>query len=453
MAGMVFHLKPSDGRRSLISSRFGGRLQTPRITLALAVSFIACLSQANAQVSYVARFTLDKPVYLAGEPVFCTFTIRNTGTRPFAFSYRSPWRALVPNLPKEPRFRVTDARGRRVRDPAPKPCGGAREGVVYGFANLPPGGTHSERWLLNQWGALRAPGRYAVRAERRLPLAGFNSATEQMTTEPLAFALAINDLSFELKPATEDELRPLLDPYLKGLDDPKVNEFSESFLVATTLPQPTFLDRLTKLARPEAGGPLAGAWDPSRALEGLARLGTAPAWAAILKIAQGSESERKGIKQDTHDVTLSGYAILLLGEKADPAFLDPLIAMLHAAPDEIRGDILRALGFFHSTRANQVLFERLHSPDPQDRVNAILGLRNLETKNAVPALMAMVTDPNAEVRQVANFALLGLTGVRIPLAATASKDDAERASAQWHAWWREHNASFTPSPAAPCRDW
>lgn len=449
MPGMVFNQKPTDADSAKFGSseRFGRGLNALNIAVAFATSLVAWAPFARAQVNYVARFTLEKSVYRVGEPVFCTFEIRNTGTPPFAFSYRSPWRALGSRLPKEPQFQVTDAKGRRLPDPAPKPCGGAREGVVYGFVSLPPGGTHRERWLLNQWAKLSAPGHYSVHAERRLPLVGINPSTEQLSKEPLAFALAVNELSFELMPATEDELRPLLDPYLRALDDPKAGELSGSVLVASTLPRTYFLDRLVRLANPQ---PSEQRWDRRRGLEGLARLGTPPAWAAILDVARGSGAKER---ENTDDLALRGYAILLLGERGDPAFVGPLVAMLPSAPQEIRGDILRTLGFFHSPRANQALFERLHSTVTTDRVNSILGLRNLESKNAVPALMAMVTDPEPEVRQVANFALQNLTGVRIPLEGAAGKAEAETVSAHWHAWWREHNSSFTPPRPAPCRDW
>jgi len=80
-------------------------------------------------------------------------------------------------------------------------------------------------------------------------------------------------------------------------------------------------------------------------------------------------------------------------------------------------------------------------------------LRNLETKDVVPALIAMVTDPEPEVRQVANFALRSLTGASITLSASTGEADAEHASAQWHAWWRAHIATFTPPRVAPCHDW
>jgi HEAT repeat protein len=449
MPGMVFDDRAGDGdRREFCPSlRPGRRLQVIWLVVTVAAILVAGGRAAHAQLDYVARFTFEKPAYRVGEPVFCTFTIRNTGTRPFAFSYRSPWRALGSNPPKEPRFRVTDAKGRRLPDPSPKPCGGAKEGVVYGFVSLPPGGIHRERWLLNQWARLTEPGRYFVRAERRLPLLGFDPVTEGLAKKPLAFALAINELSFVLKPATEDELRPLLEPYLKAFDDPAggTGDLSESVLVATALPKPYFLDSLVRLARPI---PEEHRWDPRRGLEGLARLGTAPAWAAILETARGDKT-----KGTADDPALRGYAILLLGEKGDPRFVAPLVSMLPSAPEEIRGDILRALGFFHSPRANQSLFERLHSSEPRDRVNAILGLRNLETKDAVPALIAMLTDPEPAVRQVANFALRSLTGAGITLSASAGKADARRASAQWHAWWRAHNSTFTPPRAPPCHDW
>src|SRR5437899_2156766 len=48
----------------------------------------------RAQVDYVARFTLEKQKFMVGEPIFCDFVIKNTGTRAFGFRYRSPDRSL-----------------------------------------------------------------------------------------------------------------------------------------------------------------------------------------------------------------------------------------------------------------------------------------------------------------------------------------------------------------------
>jgi len=402
---------------------------------------------ATAQVSYVARFALEKQTFLLGEPIFCKFTIENTGSQVLAFSYRTPSRILNPELEGEPRFTVSEENGQPLPDPAPKPCGGAKGSAVYGSVTLPPGQIHSERWLVNQWARFSRPGRYRSRAERRLPLLGANARTQEFSPSPVAYALAINELSFAVTPATETELRATFQPYLKILEKPAVSNASEAALVLTTLPQPFLLEQLAALANAPAAE---RRWDRQQALEGLARLGTRAAWEEIRRIAQGVRlSQAKGPADDP----LRAYAVQLLGEKGDPEFLPPLLEMLSTGPETLRGEVLRALGLFHDPRANQVLFQKLHSQVANDRVNAILGLRNLESKDAIPALIAMLSDPGAQVRQVAHFALQGLTGQKFKLSSGASRAESARIAEQWRAWWREHGASFVPARPAPSQDW
>ena len=118
---------------------------------------------ALAQVNYSVHFEMEKPKYLLGEPIFCRFVIQNTGSKVFAFRYRTPTRGLAIDYDQEPRFLVTDFRGRRLPDPGPRPCGSPQGTAVYGSVTLPPGQVHTERWLLNQWAQFAAPGRYHVR--------------------------------------------------------------------------------------------------------------------------------------------------------------------------------------------------------------------------------------------------------------------------------------------------
>jgi len=153
------------------------------------------------------------------------------------------------------------------------------------------------------------------------------------------------------------------------------------------------------------------------------------------------------------DDSLCAYAIVLLGEKADPGFLPSLLKITATAPEEIREDALRALGFFRDPRAPQALFEKLHSSNPTDRVNAILGLRNRGSKDSIPALLAMLRDSDAGVRQVANFALRGLTGQKFALSPTASRDESDRVAARWREWWQAHEASFVPPRQRACHEW
>ncbi len=402
-----------------------------------------------AQVGYVARFSLEKPSYLAGEPVFCKFTIQNTGAQVFSFSYRMPSRVANPELETEPRFSIRDQQGRSLPDPAPNPCGGAKGTTVYGTVRLPPGQTHTERWLLNQWARFTSSGHYRVRAERRLPLVVFDASKQDFSGPPAAYALAVNELTLEISPSTPDQLQKAFQPYLKTLERPAGPEAAEALLVLATLPQPFALERLSALARAPAAE---RGLDRQQALVGLARLGTGEAWQEILKIAGGSEAATESGAKPADD-SLRAYSVLLLGEKSDVAFVPPLLEMLPSASDTLRGEILRSLGLFNDARANQALFETLRSPDANDRVNSILGLRNLGSKEVIPALIATLSDPEAQVRQVGNFALQGLTGQKIRLPQNASPTASRRTAEQWHAWWREHGANFAPAPQPPCRDW
>jgi HEAT repeat protein len=402
----------------------------------------------RAQVRYVTRFTLEKQTFLLGEPIFCQFTIQNTGTRPFAFAYRTPSRVTNPELQGEPDFSVRDASGSLLPDPAAKPCGGAKGSVVYGSVTLPPGQTHTERWLANQWARFSRPGRYQVRAERRLPLLGVKPGTQEFSEQPVGYALAIDELSLVVTPSSRAQLEAAFHPYVKILDKPTDPKAVEAVLVLTTLPQPFLLKTLVALTNSPARN---YAWDRQQALEGLARLGTPAAWQAILKMARSGPTTPSA--PASKDEALRAHAILLLGEKGDREFVPPLLQMVSTAPESLRDDVLRALGFFDDPRANQVLFEKLHSPREDDRVNAVLGLRNLERKDVVPALIAMLSDPDSRVRQVAHFALLSLTGRKADLSAGASASESARVAEWWRVWWREHGASFVPAPNPPCRDW
>jgi HEAT repeat protein len=86
-------------------------------------------------------------------------------------------------------------------------------------------------------------------------------------------------------------------------------------------------------------------------------------------------------------------------------------------------------------------------------VNAILGIKSLNTKETIPALLAMLHDPNEEVRQVANFALQSLTGEKFKLPSAAGRTDYDHLAEEWHQWWLAHAANFVPQREAPCHDW
>jgi HEAT repeat protein len=197
-------------------------------------------------------------------------------------------------------------------------------------------------------------------------------------------------------------------------------------------------------------------WDRRDVLDGLARLDTPASWKTILSLFRGADN---GAKPDTKPAAeqaadpLRSYALLLLAEKGDPAFIPTCLQMLARSPEPLRGDILRALGFFRDPHAYQALYVNLHSAQVTDRMNSILGLKNSGGKEVIPALLAALNDPEAQVRQVANFALEGLTGRKVAVSTSPTPEEWVRATNDWHAWWRENAANFSPPRPAPCHDW
>ena len=425
--------------------------RVPQLVLFLIVVGINSLP-ALAQVDYSVHFEMEKPEYLLGEPIFCRFVIRNTGGKIFALRYRTPTRGLASDYDQEPRFQVTNLAGAGLTDPGPRPCGSPQGTVVYGYVTLPPGHVHSERWLLNQWAQFTAPGRYHVRAERRLALLQPDPQTGKYGEKPVAFALAIDELSLAVTRSTRAQVEAAFLPYLAAIQNPKDPNPAEAVVVLTSLPQPFFLNQLVAMAN--SGKP--DRWDRRDALDGLARLDTAASWRAILKVFRGADTPPNSGSKDAPvraDDSLRSYALLLLAEKGNPAFIPAFEEMLAKSAEPMRGDILRALGFFHDARAYQPLYDNLHSAQATDRMNAILGLKNLGAKEVIPALLAALKDPEPQVRQVANFALEGLTGHQAAVSANPTHEESARLARNWDAWWREHAGTFSPPRPAACHDW
>ncbi len=404
---------------------------------------------AFAQVDYSVHFELEKPTFQLGEPIFCRYVIRNTGGAAFSFRYRSPTRNLATDYTQDPQFQVKDVAGKPLPDAGPRPCGSPQGTAVYGSVTLPPGKDHTERWLLNQWAQFSAAGTYHLRAERRLALFPIDPQTENHLDKPAAFALAIDEFSFQVVPSTPAQVEAAFHPYLTAIANPKDPDPAEAVTVLTSMPQPFFLDQLVGMLKP--GKP--DRWDRRDVVNGLARLDTPASWKAILKLFQeGDAAVDSGSKNGDED-PLRSYALLVLAEKGDSAFLPVLLEMLSKSAEPLRGDILRALGFFHDAQAFQPLFDNLHSTRMTDRMDAILGLKNLGTKEVVPALLAELNDTEAPVEQVANFALEGLTGHEETLSANPTREEFQRAAVNWHAWWRENAATFSPPKPAACHDW
>ncbi len=408
----------------------------------LPVLLFGLLPAGEAQsVLYTARFYLERDRYLAGEPIFSVFEIKNDGPGIFQFAYRVPSRAAGEGLEKEPTFRIRTAEGELLPDVFDRRCPGAQGSVVYGIVRLSPGQAHRERWLLNEWADLTVPGRYRVGAERRLPLHGYDRAKAEFTEKPVAFARALSRLELEVveSQSTPEGLREAMQPYRSALKEDDGVRREEAVLAVSKLPQPFLLDDLAELTRET--GPTSRQVR-LRGLEGLARLGTREAWRAVSRVAY-----------EAGDPATQSRAIRLLAEHGGPRHLQWLLDLVPDSNARVRAVVIQGLGAFQEPRAFQALFKYLHAEEAENRVGALLGLRDMRRKESIPSMIAMLHDPDARVRQVANFALTELTGRKVTYPAPTTADAARRAADEWKVWWQENHRSFSPPPSPDCRSY
>ena len=189
------------------------------LAIAVAALLFSAASGWGQGVGYTARFYLEEESYLRGEPIFCVFEIRNEGPRIFQFPYRVPSRAANPALESEPKFSVAAESGEPLADVGAGRCRLAEGSVVYGLVRLSPGQIHRERWLLNEWVDMQKEGTYRVRAERRLPLRGFDEARQEFSEQPSAYARALNEMTLEILTPEGAELEQAFRPYRRALAD------------------------------------------------------------------------------------------------------------------------------------------------------------------------------------------------------------------------------------------
>ena len=159
------------------------------------------------------------------------------------------------------------------------------------------------------------------------------------------------------------------------------------------------------------------------------------------------------VAYEASDPATQSRAVRLLAENGGPRHLQWLLGLVPDSNARVRAVVIQALGAFHEPRAVQALFKYLHAEEAENRVGALLGLRDMRRKESIPSMIAMLHDPDARVRQVANFALTELTGRKATLPAPTTADAARPLADDWKVWWQENHRSFSPPPSPDCRSY
>jgi len=118
---------------------------------------------------------------------------------------------------------------------------------------------------------------------------------------------------------------------------------------------------------------------------------------------------------------------IALGAVENALFIDPLMAMLTGTEASVRGPAARALATYKNHGVHDKLMKIVHDvkSDRAVRLEVITILQGLLDKRAVDALIKLLDDRDAAIRDAAAAALTALTNIR------TFGNDPDR----WKAWW------------------
>jgi len=331
-------------------------------------------------------FSLSKGTYLAGEPVFVSFTVKNVGEQPVQIRTADPM-SFCSNY----HFEIAG-----VRDRWSLPCGG--DGLGGSCASsaeiLPPDKSRTDRILLNARYDLGQPGSYTLHVTHRL---NYGPANESLTA--LETTEVYQDFVFQqqilIQSSEADELRPEFAQYARELDSTddstRVNAAKVIAALAPVFTEPTILKMLdTPLLQ-------------SYGVEGLHNLGTPSAHHALAEFVRNS--------QPTNVVGPYQEALRYLGEVGDARDIPILLDAAHAnSPDSVSRELaIESSGNAGGAAAVPALVRELNDPSLNTQQAAVRALYLTGSRAAVPVLIGLLRSREWRVSGTAEYGLQVLT--------------------------------------------
>jgi len=383
------------------------------------VPLLATFISSAVAAQLDGRFSLSKEKYLAGEPVFLSFTVKNAGNQPVRIRTADPL-----SFCGGYGFKVAG-----VRDREALPCGRSGFGGSCASSDvvLAPGESRTDRILLNARFDLRLPGNYSLQVKHRVVYGGADE-----TLAALASGKVFQDFETEqqilIASGTEDEIQPEYAQYARVLDSADFHTKLEAARVVAYLApkfmEPTILKMLGTPALQIYG------------VEGLRSLGTSSAHRALAEY----------IKNAPPTNVLGPYqtALRYIGEIGDEGDIPLLIEVALAnAPDSSSREIaIESAGKLGGAAAIPALSAELADPSIDTRQAAVRALYLTGSRAAVPVLIGLLQSPEWRVSLTAEYGLEVLTH-RSGATTTSMKPPPPDTYSKWMHWWKEHGETAT----------
>jgi hypothetical protein len=402
---------------------WGGTMSKLWKQLTLAITVGPALIPAFAGPQFNGHFHLSKSSYIAGEPEFLIFEVKNTGRKPVMIHTANP-------LSPCSGFRI-EVEGVKNREPAG--CYPIMSFVCASSSEmLPHGKTHTDRILLNHSYDLRKPGRFSLHVSRWLPYDPGPFKPGHILKDDKHEEFDVR-LEIVIEPADGKNLEPVFQQYAQDL---KSKNWQEEFAAAQVI---------ADLAPPSMEGTILQMLDvpqlQSYGIEGLRNLRTPAAHKALANLVRTAPP---GL-----DLNL---AIRYLGEIGDSGDVQLLLDVAHAsAPGMYSRELaLVSAAEVGGAEAVPALVGELMDESSMNRQSAVRALYMTGSRAAVPVLIELLRTPDARLNKTAEFGLEVLTHLRT--AESPESIPPEVRYLKWAHWWKMHGESATIYKYDQCGD-
>jgi HEAT repeats len=394
---------------SKLTAQDVGECIVPNKLLPFILLLMLAISNVRAQ-GIEAQFTVDKAIHFAGEPVFIALTVSNKGDKPVWVDFKSP---EMPLFCHDFALEVSGAESAAEH----WGCGFAGS-CGRGFREVPPGKSISLQQLLNGEFRLDRLGGYTIHAHTAIDVHDQNLSDSREVQH-----LEVSDtLTVNLQGSNESQLVVAFQPFVEELDSSDSVKRSEAASAITQLAPPFLEDVLIQLTK------------------------SSYAYAAITALRKAdtlkTRNELAHLATSSGDSTLRAEAISNLGRTNDVSYVPTLLGLLGSDDTQIQNAAAEAAGNLGGPTAVTRLAALLSSPGEETRLAGVNGLGQTHARQAVPFLIRVLLDSNANIRQAAVSGLWLLThraafegnqwaDVKIPQSAIAVHQ-------RWVLWWNSH---------------
>jgi HEAT repeats/PBS lyase HEAT-like repeat len=375
--------------------------------------------------SLQGRFFTPKSTYLVGEPIFLTYELANTSSKPVYISSR----VGNPCFERSP-ITVEDASPARREWTTALDCGPVGYGgsCLSSEIEIKPNQSHSGRIFVNHYYQLDQPGIYEIRTDWNIPIAG-----RPIPSAPAGTVELMGDVDIRVVQGTEQELESAFQPILRDLSSADLERRRQDVQAITDLAQPFFEQTILDLSK--------NAGDVWAAIKGLYKLNTERSRDWLAELAEHSESDM-----------IRERAMRALAALGDEHYLPLFFRLARTLKGFEQVVAIESTGLLGRGKAVPFLISFLRSSDPLVRGAAVRGLAGTANRNAIGPLIQETRDPGANVRHDASLALTQLTHRSVSHGPSSAGPNPGLTYQKWLNWWLAQGRTATIYGPTECAE-